>query len=84
MNQLRFIHDMCEKYDIMFKINTVVCSVNWQEDLSDMIETLDPVRWKVFQCLLIEGRDIFHIKIFLTISFARAKLDHMSWVLLGC
>ena len=55
LNQLRFIHDMCEKYDVMFKINTVVCSVNWRENLSDLIETLDPVRWKVFQCLLIEG-----------------------------
>ena len=47
LKQLQLIHDMCAKYDILFKINTVVCSANWHEDLSDMIETLDPVRWKV-------------------------------------
>ena len=57
LQQLRLIHDMCQKYEIKFKINTVVCSANWKEDLSEMIETLDPVRWKVFQCLLIEGEN---------------------------
>lgn len=57
LKQLQLIHDMCAKYEILFKINTVVCSANWHEDLSEMIETLDPVRWKVFQCLLIEGEN---------------------------
>ena len=47
LKQLELIHDMCAEYSILFKINTVVCSANWQEDLSEMIETLDPVRWKV-------------------------------------
>lgn len=57
IKQLRLIHDMCKKYEILFKINTVVCSANWHENLSEMIETLDPVRWKVFQCLLIKGEN---------------------------
>lgn len=57
LQQLQLIHDMCEKYEILFKINTVVCSANWHEDLSEMIGTLGPVRWKVFQCLLIEGEN---------------------------
>ena len=47
LKQLELIHDMCAEYSILFKINTVVCSANWHEDLSEMIETLDPVRWKV-------------------------------------
>ena len=47
MKQLQLMHDKCAEHEILFKINTVVCSANWQEDLSEMIETLDPVRWKV-------------------------------------
>ena len=32
---------------LMLKINTVVCSANWHEDLSGVIRALAPERWKV-------------------------------------
>ena len=48
LKQLQLIHDMCAEYSILFKINTVVCTANWEEDLSEMIETLNPMRWKVY------------------------------------
>ena len=49
IRQLQLIHDKCKQHDIKFKINSVVCSANWKEDLSEMIQTLDPCRWKVMK-----------------------------------
>lgn len=47
------VRDLCQAHDIIFKLNTVVCRLNWEEDLSDHIRNLDPYRWKVFQVLLL-------------------------------
>ena len=47
----------CRQYKIHFKINTVVTSVNFLEDMNEQINELQPFRWKVFQCLLIEGEN---------------------------
>lgn len=47
----------CRQYKIPLKINTVVTSVNYNEDLNEEINKLSPFRWKVFQCLLIEGEN---------------------------
>ena len=38
-------------------MNTVVCRLNCQEDMRRYIELLAPERWKVFQCLLLEGEN---------------------------
>ena len=57
IKQLKNIYDICKKHNILFKINTVVCSENWQEDMSDLINLVKPARWKVFQCLLIDGEN---------------------------
>lgn len=35
----------------------VVCSLNWEEDMSAMVEKLDPFRWKVFQVLVVAGEN---------------------------
>ena len=43
---------------LMLKINTVVCSANWQEDLSDAISGLAPTRWKVLRMLPVVNRDL--------------------------
>lgn len=51
------VRDLCYKHNIMFKLNTVVNSMNWDEDMNDQIADLDPVRWKVFQVLLLEGEN---------------------------
>jgi len=42
--------------DIRFKMNTVVNSVNWQEDMRPFIQKARPERWKLFQVLPIQGQ----------------------------
>lgn len=54
---LQNIRDWCKKYRVAFKINTVVNTFNFDEDMTERIKELAPVRWKVFQCLLIEGEN---------------------------
>ena len=38
-------------------MNTVVNTYNWNEDMTKYILKYQPKRWKVFQCLLIEGEN---------------------------
>jgi radical S-adenosyl methionine domain-containing protein 2 len=57
IQQLKQIRRLCYKYNIIFKINTVVCSVNKDEIMVNEINSLKPKRWKVFQCLLIHGEN---------------------------
>eukprot|EP00051_Salpingoeca_urceolata_P015880 m.207935 g.207935 ORF g.207935 m.207935 type:complete len:330 (+) comp18525_c0_seq1:285-1274(+) len=47
----------CAELDIKLKINTVVNSCNKDENMAERIEELGPCRWKVFQCLLIDGEN---------------------------
>ncbi len=47
----------CRQYKMLLKINTVVTSVNYLEDMNEQINELQPFRWKVLQCLLIEGEN---------------------------
>lgn len=42
---------------IRVKLNTVVTSLNWREDLTDFVLRTLPERWKVFQVLPIEGQN---------------------------
>lgn len=42
---------------IKFKLNTVVCSLNWDEDMQDVVTRWAPFRWKVFQVLLVKGEN---------------------------
>lgn len=56
LQQLHNVRDWCDMHDIHFKINTVVCQPNKKETLHE-IEVLQPDRWKVFQCLLIDGEN---------------------------
>lgn len=42
---------------IRLKINTVVSSVNYQENMTDFITSARPERWKLFQVLPIEGQN---------------------------
>lgn len=58
LSSLLPIRDWCQEYKVAFKINSVINTHNWQEDMVQEIQELDPVRWKVFQCLLIEGENI--------------------------
>ena len=51
------VRELCSKHDITFKMNTVVCSLNWREDMSDFVRDLDPKRWKVFQVLILKNEN---------------------------
>jgi radical S-adenosyl methionine domain-containing protein 2 len=43
---------------LKLKINTVVCSANWQEDLSGLIRALAPERWKVLRMLPVVSGEL--------------------------
>lgn len=51
------IADWCREYGIKFKLNTVVNTHNWNEDMVARVEKLAPFRWKVFQCLIVAGEN---------------------------
>ena len=52
------VRDMCYKHDIIFKLNTVVCSLNWDENMIEQVRLLNPQRWKVFQVLLLDDENV--------------------------
>jgi radical S-adenosyl methionine domain-containing protein 2 len=55
--QLPILREWCDEYGMMFKINTVVTSLNWREDMNAAIAQLRPFRWKCFQVLLLTGEN---------------------------
>lgn len=57
VDRLFRIAQWCKEYGIKFKLNTVVNTHNWDEDMVVSIERLAPFRWKVFQCLLVAGEN---------------------------
>lgn len=57
MAQLFRIRDWCIEYGIKFKLNTVVCRYNFDEDMAERIAELNPFRWKCFQVLMVAGEN---------------------------
>jgi radical S-adenosyl methionine domain-containing protein 2 len=57
VEQLTKVAGWCRHFGIKFKGNTVVCSLNWDEDMTRPITQFQPFRWKVFQCLIITGEN---------------------------
>jgi radical S-adenosyl methionine domain-containing protein 2 len=57
VQQLFCIRDWCRELKIKFKLNTVVCKLNWQEDMVSIIQELQPFRWKCFQVLFVEDEN---------------------------
>jgi radical S-adenosyl methionine domain-containing protein 2 len=57
IQSLRRVRDWCTAYRVAFKLNTVVNSCNKDDDMTWEIRQLNPCRWKVFQCLLIDGEN---------------------------
>ncbi|KAI0467829.1 hypothetical protein F4859DRAFT_524978 [Xylaria cf. heliscus] len=57
VKQLFLIRDWCKELGIRFKLNTVICIHNWQEDMADKVQELGPYRWKVFQVLVVGGEN---------------------------
>uniref|UniRef100_A0A452T9P3 S-adenosylmethionine-dependent nucleotide dehydratase RSAD2 n=1 Tax=Ursus maritimus TaxID=29073 RepID=A0A452T9P3_URSMA len=57
VENLQKLRAWCREYRVAFKINSVINRFNVDEDMREQIKALNPVRWKVFQCLLIEGEN---------------------------
>nr|AFO10970.1 radical S-adenosyl methionine domain-containing protein 2 [Colobus guereza kikuyuensis] len=57
VENLQKLRTWCRDYRVAFKINSVINRFNVEEDMTEQIKALNPVRWKVFQCLLIEGEN---------------------------
>ncbi|KAJ8353134.1 hypothetical protein SKAU_G00207010 [Synaphobranchus kaupii] len=57
LDNLYRVQSWCKEYKVAFKINSVINSFNVEEDMREHILELSPVRWKVFQCLVIEGEN---------------------------
>jgi len=56
------IVDEIKAYGYRLKVNTVVCSVNCNEDFTDFITYANPERWKIFQMLpLMPGSQRFKV-----------------------
>ncbi|XP_068237762.1 S-adenosylmethionine-dependent nucleotide dehydratase RSAD2-like [Palaemon carinicauda] len=58
LESLKRVRHWCAEYKVAFKLNTVVNIYNKEEDMSANIMELNPCRWKVFQCLLIDGENV--------------------------
>jgi radical S-adenosyl methionine domain-containing protein 2 len=58
LSQLRQVREWCREYEVPFKLNSVINIHNVDEDMTAAIAELDPVRWKVFQCLLLHGENV--------------------------
>lgn len=48
---------MLKSMKVRLKINTVVCSENYTEDMSEFIGAVGPERWKIFQVLPVKGQN---------------------------
>lgn len=57
LESLYRVQALCQQYKVAFKLNSVINVYNIDEDMSGHVTDLNPVRWKVFQCLLIGGEN---------------------------
>jgi len=55
------IAEKVKHYGFGLKVNTVVSSSNYLEDMQDLITQVKPKRWKIFQVLPIKGQNDQHI-----------------------
>ena len=51
------IREWCKEHNIKFKLNTVVCNLNKDENMVEYIKKLNPDRWKCFQVLMVKGEN---------------------------
>ena len=57
VDKIKEIAVIIKEYSIPLQINTTITKLNWQEDMNEIMSELDPIRWKVFQVLKIEGQN---------------------------
>lgn len=59
-NHVRHVYrasKLCQEYNVMFKLNTVVNAFNFDSDMSELVRTANPMRWKIFQVLPLDGEN---------------------------
>lgn len=64
-NAYKKLIDKIKRYGYQLKINTVVHRLNYQENITELIQYAQPERWKVFQVLPIKGENDKHIDEFI-------------------
>lgn len=57
VSQTRRVVGLLHELGMGVKINSVVTSLSWQEDMTPLLRELRPKRWKVFQMLPIAGEN---------------------------
>jgi len=57
VDRIKDLSVLIKDNSIPLQINTTVTKLNWQEDMNDIISELNPIRWKVFQVLKIDGQN---------------------------
>jgi len=65
----------CVTHGIKMKLNTVVCKQNKDDDMMEMVETLRPDRWKVFQVLPVKGQNDAGIE-----DMAITNSEYRDWI----
>lgn len=53
------VAEWCKKFEIKFKFNTIVCRLNYTEDMNGIIEQLRSFRWKCFQIFFVVEKNDF-------------------------
>ena len=51
------VADLLHEFGVGVKLNTVVTSLNKDDDMTDIVRRIRPHRWKIFQALRIEGEN---------------------------
>ena len=55
------VWERCQSRGIKMKLNTVICSVNKDDDMRELALKLNPDRWKIFEVLPVKGQNDLHI-----------------------
>ena len=65
----------CQSHGIRMKLNTVVCKVNLEDNMLELVHFLRPERWKCFQVLPIDGQNDGNVEDLLI-----TENEYKSWI----
>ena len=57
LSKIRKAREVCKEHNVIFKINSVVTSVNADENMYEFINDIKPSHWKIFQVLPLKGEN---------------------------
>lgn len=69
------VWERCQSLGIRMKLNTVVCSVNKDDTMLELVRRLRPDRWKIFEVLPVEGQNDEFIE-----QLALANGEFEAWI----